>query len=64
LSATANVGLPHASTREAIAFAIGLVAHLARQGNRRVVTQLVGLRGYDSQRDAFKLDSLYEPTGP
>jgi pilus assembly protein CpaF len=56
---TANVGLPHASTREAIAFAIHLVAHIARDGRRRRITQLVGVRGYHSQPDAFQLDSLY-----
>jgi pilus assembly protein CpaF len=56
---TANVGLPHASTREAIAFAIDLVAHIARDGSQRRVTQLVGVRGYDSQSDAFQVDSLY-----
>src|SRR5437870_7007740 len=60
---TANVGLPHASTREAIAFAIHLVAHIARRGSRRVVTQLVRVRGYDSQTDMFRLDSLYECSG-
>jgi len=57
---TANVGLPHASTREAIAFAIDLVAHVARQGSRRVVTQLVGVRGYDSRTDTFALETRHE----
>jgi pilus assembly protein CpaF len=61
---TANVGLPHASTREAIAFAIHLVAHIARDGGQRRVTQLVGVRGYDSQRDAFRLESVYERQAP
>jgi pilus assembly protein CpaF len=61
---TANVGLPHASTREAIAFAIHLVAHIARDGGRRRVTQLVEVRGYDLQRDAFRLDSVYELAAP
>ncbi len=36
---TANVGLPHASIREAIALAIHLVAHIARDGGRRRVTR-------------------------
>ena len=56
---TANVGLPHASTREAIAFAIDLVAHVARLGSRRVVTQLVGVRGYDSRTDTFALETRH-----
>src|SRR6266849_3799063 len=61
---TANVGLPHASTREAIAFAINLVAHIARDGGRRRVTELVGVRGYEAQADAFRLDSVYELAAP
>lgn len=55
----ANVGLPHASTREAIAFAIHLVAHIARDGGRRRLTQLVAVRGYDPRADTFALDTLY-----
>ena len=46
---TANVGLPHASIREAIALAIHLVAHIARDGGRRRVTELVAVRGYCAQ---------------
>jgi pilus assembly protein CpaF len=38
---TANVGLPHASTREAIALAINLVVHITREAGRRQVTQLL-----------------------
>jgi pilus assembly protein CpaF len=56
---TANVGLPHTSTREAIAFAIHLVAHIARQGSHRVVTQLIGVGGYDSPTDTFALETRY-----
>jgi len=57
---TANVGLPHASTREAIAFAIHLVAHIARAGNRRLLTQIVAVRDYDTATDSFQLESLYK----
>lgn len=56
---TANVGLPHAATREAIAFAIHLVAHIARHGGQRRVTQLVAVRGYDGRADAFQLETLH-----
>ena len=38
---TANVGLPHRSTREAIALAIHLVVHIARVGSHRRVTEVV-----------------------
>src|SRR5205085_1609038 len=57
---TANVGLPHASTREAIAFAIELVAHIARDGGQRRVTQLLAVRGYETQADTFALETLYD----
>jgi pilus assembly protein CpaF len=57
---TANVGLPHRSTREAIALAIHLVVHLARLETRRAVTDVVRVRGYDSQNDRF----VVEPWSP
>ena len=50
---TANVGLPHRSTREAITLAIHLVVHLARVAGRRTVTHVAHVRGYDAQQDRF-----------
>jgi pilus assembly protein CpaF len=50
---TANVGLPHRSTREAITLAVHLVVHLARVNGRRTVTQVAHVRGYDAQQDRF-----------
>jgi len=59
---TANVGLPHRSTREAITLAIHLVVHLARVNGRRVVTQVVRVRGYDPHQDRFIVEPwLPEP---
>jgi hypothetical protein len=57
---TANVGLPHRSTREAITLAIHLVVHLARLETRRAVTDVVRVRGYDAQSDRF----VVEPWSP
>jgi pilus assembly protein CpaF len=54
---TANVGLPHHSTREAIALAIHLVIHIARVDGRRLVTDIVTVRGYDVATDRFLLTS-------
>jgi pilus assembly protein CpaF len=54
---TANVGLPHRSTREAIALAIHLVAHIARLDGHRTVTELVAVQGYDAPLDRFMLRS-------
>jgi pilus assembly protein CpaF len=52
---TANVGLPHRSTREAIAFAIHLVIHIARVEGVRRVTEVARVAGYDVDRDCFQL---------
>jgi pilus assembly protein CpaF len=54
---TANVGLPHRSTREAIALAIQMVVHIARVDGRRAVTEVLAVRGYDHKEDRFRLES-------
>lgn len=56
---TANVGLPHRSTREAIALAIHLVVHIARVQGRRRVTEILSLRGFDARQDRFLLEPLW-----
>jgi pilus assembly protein CpaF len=53
---TANVGLPHRSTREAVALAVHLVVHLARVDGRRMATQVAHVRGYDAQQDRFMIE--------
>src|ERR1700730_5219583 len=53
---TANVGLPHGSVREAIALAIQLVVHVARVNDRRRVTEITAIRGYDTRTDRFQLE--------
>src|SRR5687767_15219267 len=58
---TANVGLPHRSTREAITLAIHLVVHLARLDSRRVVTEVVRVRDYDPQSDRFVVEAWSPP---
>jgi pilus assembly protein CpaF len=54
---TANVGLPHSSVREAIAFAIHRVVHLSRVDGHRRVTGVASVRAYDPRADRFVLDS-------
>jgi pilus assembly protein CpaF len=58
---TANVGLPHRSVREAIALAIHLVVHIARECRRRVVTEVLAIRGYDASTDRFEIESVLPP---
>ena len=60
---TANVGLPHRSTREAIALALHLVVHIARVAGRRRVTEVIGIRGYDAQADRFVLEPVALASG-
>jgi pilus assembly protein CpaF len=54
----ANVGLPHRSTREAIALAIHVVAHVSRVDGHRRVTELLRVRSYDVRHDRFLLSPL------
>ncbi len=61
---TANVGLPHRSTREAIALAIHLVVHIARVDGKRAVTETVAIRRYDGQTDQFVLEPGPSDTHP
>jgi len=53
---TANVGLPHRSTREAIALAIHLVVHIARRGGQRQVSEVVEVRRYDTHKEQFEFE--------
>ena len=55
---TANVGLPHHSTREAIALAIDLVIHIDRKAGRRVVTEALKVFGYNARTDQFEIEAL------
>ena len=54
----ANVGLPHHSTREAIALAIDLVVHIDRKNGHRVVTEAIRVVGYDAGTDQFELEPV------
>ena len=59
----ANVGLPHHSTREAIALAIDLVVHIDRRGGQRVVTEALQVSGYCGATDQFELDRFWVSDG-
>jgi pilus assembly protein CpaF len=52
---TANVGLSLPNIREAIGLAIHVVAHIARDGARRRLTEVLVLEGYDARQDRFAL---------
>ena len=60
---TANVGLPHASIREAIALAIHVVVHVSRRHGRRRVTEVVVVRGFDDRADRFLLEREFVEDG-
>lgn len=55
---TANVGLPHHSIREAIAFAINLIVHVSRTDGTRRVTEVTRVTAYDPHTDRFRLDAV------
>ena len=54
-----TAGLPHASVREAIALAIDLVVHIAREAGQRRITELLAVRRYDAESDRFEVEHLY-----
>ncbi|MGE3335737.1 MAG: CpaF family protein [Rhodospirillaceae bacterium] len=56
---TADVGLPHAATREAIALAIQLVVHIRRVDCQRMVGEVLEVSGYEHRRDAFVCKTVY-----
>jgi pilus assembly protein CpaF len=58
---TANVGLPHRSVREAIALAIHLVVHIARQDGQRLVTEVLAIQQYDAGSDRFQCEPVLPP---
>jgi pilus assembly protein CpaF len=55
---TAKVGLPHASIRESIGFAIHLVVHISIVGGHRRVSDVVRIDGYDAASDRFMCTSI------
>ena len=61
---TANVGLPHASIREAIGLAIHVVAHISRVDGARRLTQALAVAGYDSRTDGFATHQIYSASVP
>jgi len=54
----ANTGLPHHSTREAIALAIDLVVHVDRVGRARRVTEVATVEDYDAADDRIRIVPL------
>lgn len=59
----ANVGLPHASIREAIASAVNVVVHIARRGGLRRVTGVMTVAGYDTSSDRYLCETHAVPSG-
>jgi pilus assembly protein CpaF len=54
-----TVGLPHSSIREAIALAIHLIVHIARDAEHRRITEVMAVRRYEAQSDRFVVEHLY-----
>ena len=53
-----GVDLPYPAIRHAMAECLQLLVHLERRRGRRVVTELVRVRGYNATSDTYKLESL------
>ena len=60
----ADVGLPHASIREAVGLAIHLVVHIRRQHGRRLVSEAVRVCGYNVETGCFELAPVLSSPQP
>src|SRR5579862_9381356 len=58
-----GVDLPYAAIRHGIAECLQWLVHLERRHGRRLVTQVVRVRGYDAGSDAYDADVLFSPDG-
>ena len=57
--AQSDVEMPHSVTRANIGEAIDLLVHLARRNGKRVVTEILRVKNYDTQKDRYELETLY-----
>jgi Flp pilus assembly CpaF family ATPase len=61
-----GVELPYKAIRHHIADSIHLVLHIERNHGRREVTEVLRVRGYDSDHDAYLTEARYrrDPATP
>lgn len=52
-------GLPLAAIQERVAAGIDLVVHMARSGNRRYVSEVILVEGYDTAKNRYALRPVY-----
>ncbi len=57
-----GIDLPYRALRSSIADALNLLVHLERRHDKRLVTQLLSIRNYNSALDRFDLVTVYEST--
>ena len=55
-----GVELPYRAIRSNIADALDLLIHIERRQGKRLVTQVLGIKAYDSALDRYDLESMYE----
>jgi pilus assembly protein CpaF len=55
-----GIELPYRAIRANIAEALSLVVHIERRQERRLVTQVYGVLGYDHAADRYALERVYE----
>ncbi len=54
-----HVELPHKAIRASIAESLDLVIHLGRRKDKRIVTEFLRIKRYDSAQDLFEFEKLY-----
>lgn len=58
-----GIDLPYAAIRANIAASLDLLVHIERQAGRRLVTELVEVRGFDHSADNFKSSPVFAESG-
>jgi pilus assembly protein CpaF len=55
-----GIELPYKALRRNIGDSLNILLHIVRRMGRRAVTEVMGVRGYDSESDRYEFRSLYE----
>ena len=55
-----GIELPYKALRRNIGDSLNILVHIARRTGRRALTEVVSVRGYDSESDRYEFRSLYE----
>jgi pilus assembly protein CpaF len=59
-----DIALPYQAIRAALAETVHVIVHVARQGPRRIVREMVRVQHYQPETDRYTLETLYSAPAP